>query len=304
MNPMHNRDTEGCARTLPRCARALAVALAISLPGFARAQAPFATPQQATDALIEAIAVSDSGQLPHLLGKDWRQLLPLDDIAAEDRYLFLAKAHESRDVRILGGRAEWAVGTDPWVVPIPLVQGADGKWRFDPVGAKEAILERRIGANERAAIMASLAYVDAQREYASADRNGDGLLEYAQKLNSSPGKRDGLIWSESLGDESPLGEAYLPARPGEGYHGYRYRILTGQGPGAKGGARGYIIGKRMVSGYALLAWPVKYGTTGVMTFIVNQDGTVFERDLGRRTASIVAGIRLFDPDDSWKPTSP
>jgi hypothetical protein len=301
---MHKRDTAGRAIALPRSASALAVALAIGMPGFARAQAPFDTPQQATDALVEAIAVSDSGQLPHLLGKEWRQLLPLDDIAAEDRYLFLAKAHESRDVRVLGGRAEWAVGADPWVVPIPLVQGADGKWRFDPVGAKEAILERRIGANERAAIMASLAYVDAQREYASADRNGDGLLEYAQKFNSDPGKRDGLIWSESLGDESPLGEAYLPARPGEGYHGYRYRILTGQGPNAKGGARSYIIGKRMVSGYALLAWPVKYGTTGVMSFIVNQDGTVFERDLGRRTASIVAGIRLFDPDDSWKPTTP
>lgn len=305
MNPMHQgHTTAGRADALPLAVRALALVAAIGLPALAQAQAPFATPEQATDALIEAVAVNDPGRLPHLLGKDWRQVLPLEDIAAEDRYLFLEKAHQSRVVEVKGDRAELTVGSDPWTMPIPLAKGADGRWRFDPVAAKEEIRERRIGANERAAIQAALAYVDAQREYAGADRNGDGLLEYAQKLNSSPGKRDGLIWSSSLGDESPLGEAYLPSRPGEGYHGYRYRILTAQGPKAKGGARSYLIGKRMVSGYALIAWPVRYGTTGVMSFIVNQDGQVFERDLGPRTHAIVGGIRRFDPDDSWHPATP
>jgi hypothetical protein len=304
MNPMHQRHSEGGADAFPGAMRALVLAAAIGLPALAQAQAPFATPEQATEALIEAVAVNDPGRLPHLLGKDWRQVLPLEDIAAEDRYLFLEKAHQSRVVEVKDGRAELTIGSDPWTMPIPLEKGADGQWRFDPIGAKEEIRARRIGANERAAIQAVLAYVDAQKEYASADRNGDGLLEYAQKLNSSPGKRDGLIWSPSLGDESPLGEAYLPARPGEGYHGYRYRILKGQGPKAKGGARSYLIGKRMVSGFALIAWPVSYGTTGVMSFIVNQDGAVFERDLGPRTQAISAGIRLFEPDDSWQPVKP
>jgi hypothetical protein len=181
-------------------------------------------------------------------------------------------------------------------------------WRqvlpFDPVGAQEVIAERRIGANERAAMRATLAYVDAQREYATADRNGDGVLEYAQKLISSPGKRDGLIWSPALGDESPLGEAYQPAKSGEGYHGYHYKILTGQGPKANGGARSYLIGQRMTAGFALLAWPVKYGTTGVTSFMVNSDGELFERDLGPQTPQVARALTRFNPDDAWQRVQP
>jgi hypothetical protein len=196
------------------------------------------------------------------------------------------------------------VGTDPWTLPIPIVQGTDGQWRFDPVGAREMMAAKRIGANERAAIQASLAYVDAQREYALADRDGDGVLEYAQKLISTPGKRDGLIWSQALGDDSPLGEGFLPKKPGDGYHGYHFRILTAQGPAAKGGARSYLIGKDMTAGYALIAWPVKYGETGVMSFIVSSDGVVYERDLGRGTAQAVAVTKVFNPEAGWAPARP
>jgi hypothetical protein len=288
----------------PRTLSAIAFALVLVMPSVALAQVPFAKADAAADALIEAVATSDEAAMPRLLGKGWRQLFPLDGVSADDRYLFLEKSAQSRLVKVNGGRADLVIGTDPWTLPIPIVQGKDGQWRFDPAAAQTEIQQRRLGGNERAAIQASLAYVDAQREYAQADRNGDGVLEYAQKLLSSRGKRDGLIWSASLGDDSPLGEGYLPTHAGEGYHGYHYKILTGQGPKAKGGARSYLIGPRMVSGYALLAWPVKYGTTGVMSFIVNQDGAVFERDLGSQTPKAAAGIKSFDPDDSWKPAKP
>jgi len=181
---------------------------------------------------------------------------------------------------------------------------AEGQWRFDVSGGRQALLERRIGANERSAIQAALAYVDAQRDYASADRNGDGVPEYARKLLSSTGKRDGLIWSAKLGDESPLGEEFLPARPGSGYHGYRFKVLEAQGPKAAGGARSYLIGTRLLSGYALVAWPVLYGQSGVMSFIVNQDGAVYERDLGPNTGKLAAAIKQFDPDQDWTRSEP
>lgn len=304
MNRMNMTQTSTRCTSLARAVSAIAFAGALGMPMLARAQVPFAKAEAAADALIEAVATSDVGAMPRLLGKDWRQLLPVDGVSSDDRYLFLEKVAQSRAVNVKDGRGELVIGTDPWTLPIPIVQGKDSQWRFDPVAARLAIQELRLGANERAAMQATLAYVDAQREYAQADRNGDGVLEYAQKLLSSPGKRDGLIWSTSLGDDSPLGEAFLPARPGEGYHGYLYKILTGQGAKAPGGARSYLIGKRMVSGYALLAWPVKYGTTGVMSFIVNQEGAVFERDLGPQTAKAASRIKAYDPDDAWKRVQP
>jgi hypothetical protein len=202
-------------------------------------------------------------------------------------------------VNVKDGHADVVVGTDGWVLPIPLVQGWNGRWHFDMHGAREALLERRIGDNEHSAIQASLAYLDAQREYALVDRDGDGLLEYAQKLISTPGKRDGLIWSQDLGDESPLGEDYLPKDGRQGYHGYRFKILTGQSTHASDGARTYVIGKRMIAGFGLLAWPVDYGRSDVMSFIVNQDGVVYERDIGPQTAYVAAGMQRFDPDGTW-----
>ncbi len=285
-------------------ATALILAVALGLPGLAHAQAAFAKPELATDALIDALASNDEAGLARVLGKGWRQLLSLEEVDIEDRYAFLAKSSQARKVTVQDGRAFLEVGSDPWTLPVPVVQGRDGQWRFDPVGARDEMAIRRLGANERAAMQVMLAYVDAQRDYALADRNADGVLEYAQKLTSSPGKRDGLIWSTRLGDESPLGEDFAPTKSSQGYHGYRFRILDGQGSAAPGGARSYLIGPRMVSGYALLAWPVRYGTTGVTSFIVNQSGLVYERDLGPGTAQAVAAIRVFNPDAGWKPARP
>jgi hypothetical protein len=285
-------------------AAALALAGGLLTVGPARAQAPFGTPQSAANTLIDAIATHDSEAVSRLLGKDYRKLLPIGEVDPDDVTAFLQKASQVRNVKVEGNTALLSVGSDPWTLPIPIVQGKDGQWRFDPAGGRTMLIEKRIGANERAAIQASLAYVDAQREYAQVDRNGNGVLEYAQKLVSTPGKRDGLIWSASLGSESPLGEGFLPKKPGEGYHGYRFRILTAQGPAAKGGARSYLIGPHMTAGFALIAWPVKYGETGVMTFMVNSDGAVYERDLGPGTPQVAARINAFNPGAGWAPATP
>lgn len=280
------------------------LAAALALPLAATAQVPFATPEAAGDAFVEAIAHQDQAALRRLLGPKWHELIKPSALGGDNAQLFLDKAYKLRKVKVDGRRGELVVGIDAWPLPIPLAQGSDGQWRFDPSGGRQAMMERRIGNNERSAMQAALAYVDAQREYALADRNGDGVLEYAQKLASSPGKRDGLYWDAQLGDESPLGAAFAPAKPGQGYHGYRFRILTGQGPKAAGGARSYLIGQRMVSGFALVAWPVKYGETGVMSFIVNQSAMVYEKDLGPETAKAAAAIELFNPDEGWQPVKP
>ena len=304
MNSILSMPTPARRTGFASAVSALVLATALGLSGQAQAQVPFAKPEQAADAFIDALASNDAALMSRVLGKSWRQLMDLGEVDINDRYAFLEKSSQSRKVDVKEGRAALVVGTDPWTLPIPLVQGKDGQWRFDPVAARDEIAVIRIGANERAAMQAALAYVDAQREYALADRNGDGVLEYATRFLSRPGQRDGLIWSPQLGDESPLGEAYLPAKPGQGYHGYRFRILTAQGPQAPGGARHYVIGGRMINGYALVAWPLKYGETGVMSFIVNQSGLVYERDLGPRTTAAAAAIKLFNPDAGWKPARP
>lgn len=289
---------------IQRFAAALACAFALGIPALASAQAWFATPDLAADALITAVAEGDHKALARVLGNDWRKLLPPEGVDPRDTQAFLDKARESRIVHTDNGRGALAVGLDAWVLPIPLVSQPDGQWRFDTQGGREAMLDRRIGLNERSAMQAALAYVDAQREYALADRNGDGLLEYARKFVSSPGKRDGLIWSASLGDESPLGEDFMPKQAGHGYHGYRFKILTGQGPTATGGARSYLIGGRMVSGFALVAWPTQYAKTGVMSFLVDHNGKLFERDLGPQTAAAAARIERFDPGAGWQAAAP
>jgi hypothetical protein len=201
--------------------------------------------------------------------------------------------------------AEITVGAvDTWTLPIPLVADAQGQWRFDLEGARAQMQERRIGRNELAAMQAMLAFVDAQRDYALADRNGDGVLEYAQKLVSSPGRQDGLIWDQGRFGPSPLGPDFAPSKPGAGYHGYRFKLLTSQGPSAPGGARDYEIGGRLLTGFALIGWPVAWGETGVMTFMVNQRGQIFERDLGPQTSLIVQQVLRYELDAGWAPTSP
>ncbi len=285
-----------------RVSAVAALLLAAAAP--ASAQTPFSDPQKAAEAFVTAVVSSDREAMSRLLGTAGLALVRPDEVTSEERLAFLEKWAQARSFRVEGRRADLVVGTDPWTLPIPLLQGPDGQWRFDAEAGRQAMLELRIGANERAAIQAVLAYVDAQREYALADRDGDGRLEYAQKLVSSPGRRDGLIWSQALGDESPLGEGFLPARPGQGYHGYQFRILSAQGPAAPGGERSYRIGGRMTNGFALIAWPVQYGKTGVMSFIVSQDGQVHQRDLGPGTSAAAAKVARYDPDSGWTRVSP
>ena len=209
-------------------------------------------------------------------------------------------------------RAVLVIGNREWPFPIPLVKQG-GAWRFDTEAGAEEILNRRIGRNELGAIEVCRAHVDAQREYASKDRNGDGILEYASRFRSSPGQRDGLYWPVGPDEEtSPMGplmasaqaEGYftqqLPGHERQPYHGYYYRILTRQGEDAPGGAYDYIVRDRMIGGFALVAFPAKYGASGIMTFIVNQDGVVYQSDLGPDTEAIARQMTEFNPDTNWK----
>jgi hypothetical protein len=275
-----------------------AASLAIAAPAYA--QKAFPTPEAAADALIDGIARHDPDAVTTVLGADHKRLIPMDDATAEDRTSFLAAWARSHKVVTTGDKAVVEVGTHGWTMPIPLVKTGAG-WSFDTKAAAEEMRIRRIGRNELATIQVVLAYVDAQREYAARDWDGDGARSYAMKSLSSPGKRDGLYWA-SLPDEpeSPLGPAFADARPGQPYHGYAFRILTAQGPSAQGGAKSFVKNGRMSEGFALIAWPAKYDYTGVMTFIVNQDGVVYEKDLGPNTATAAAAIKSFNPDASWQ----
>jgi len=274
------------------------IAAGAALATTVSAQQAFPSAQAAGDALVKAVAARDTRAISRVLGPNWHALLPPEGLRSEEADLFVAKAAQSHSVNTEGRRAELAVGQDGWVFPVPLVEGG-GQWRFDPASGREAVIARRIGTNELSAMQAILAYGDAQREYASTDRNGDGVREYAQRFESSPGQRDGLIWSEALGDESPLGEAFVPPDANEGYHGYRFRILRAQGAAAPGGARSYMTGKQMTGGFAIVAWPVRYDRTGVMSFIANQDGVIYERDLGPDSGLAAAQVIEFDPGPGW-----
>jgi hypothetical protein len=277
---------------------ALAATLAIAAP--AHAQKAFPTPEAAADALIDGIARHDPDAVNTVLGADYKRYIPMDDTSAEDRTNFLAAWARNHKVVTTGDRAVVEVGTNGWTMPIPLAKTGAG-WSFDTRAAAEEMRIRRIGRNELAAIQVVLAYVDAQREYAARDWDGDGAKSYAMRNLSSPGKRDGLYWASLPGEpESPLGPAFADARPGQPYHGYAFRILTAQGPSAPGGAKSFVKNGRMTEGFGLIAWPAKYDYTGVMTFIVNQDGVVYEKDLGPNTATAAAAIKSFNPDSSWQ----
>jgi hypothetical protein len=279
-------------------AAALAATLAIAAP--AHAQKAFPTPEAAADALIDGIARHDPDAVNTVLGADYKRYIPMDDTSAEDRTNFLAAWARNHKVVTTGDRAVVEVGTNGWTMPIPLAKTGAG-WSFDTRAAAEEMRIRRIGRNELAAIQVVLAYVDAQREYAARDWDGDGAKSYAMRNLSSPGNRDGLYWASLPGEpESPLGPAFADARPGQPYHGYAFRILTAQGPNAPGGAKSFVKNGRMTEGFGLIAWPAKYDYTGVMTFIVNQDGVVYEKDLGPNTATAAAAIKSFNPDSSWQ----
>lgn len=278
-------------------------------------QRRFNTPDEAMSALVHAIKTNDRKALVDMLGADGRSLVSSGDAIADRNagQQFGAEYDEGHRIEAGGGKLVLHVGKEDFPFPIPLVP--DGpEWRFDTQAGKEEILNRRIGRNELEVMQVCLAYVDAQRDYYSEDRNADGLREYATRFASSPGKRDGLYWRTKPGEPlSPLGPLVAQAR-GEGYragdghapipyHGYYYRILTAQGPGASDGAYNYLAHGHMIGGFALVAYPAQYGNSGVMTFIVNHDGVVYEKDLGPDTAAIARVMKLYNPDTTWRKAS-
>jgi hypothetical protein len=282
-------------------AASLTIGAGVLLSGVARAQqASYPTADDAAAAFVQAVRGHDQVALAKVLGSNWKDYVPVEGIQQEDVDLFLKRYDESHRIDAADGKSHLDVGSENWVLPLPLVQGKAG-WHFDMAGAEQEVRTRRIGQNELAVEQAMLAYYDAQRDYASEDRDGDKVLQYAEHLISSPGKHDGLYWPTTDDQPpSPLGSGFTPAAPGQGYYGYRYKILTAQGPSAPGGAYNYVVGGRMTNGFALVAWPVQYGETGVMSFMVSHDGQVFEKDLGKSGANTAQSMKAFDPDSSWK----
>ena len=277
------------------------------LSSVAQAQQSFPTPEDAAAALAAAVKSGPSDILK-VLGKAADDIVSSgDEVAdADTRQRFTSMYDTKHSVKTEGNKkATLMLGPDDFPFPIPLVNTRTG-WEFDTDEGRIEVLYRRIGRNELDAIQTALAYVDAQNEYAEKDR-GEGVGVYAQRIVSTPGKKDGLFWRDDS-DPSPLGALAAEAsaegyRTGEGpapYHGYYFRILKGQGSDAPGGTFNYVVKGKMIGGFALIAYPAEYGNSGVMTFVVNHAGTVYQKDLGARTDSIAKRIYLFDPDQTWK----
>jgi len=300
--------------TLWPSAAALMTAGAIALLATAsavEAQQSYQTPDEAAAALVSAVRADDQNAELAVLGLDGDDIVSSGDKVADDaiRQRFLQSYDAKHQVTMNGdSKAILVIGNDDYPFPIPLVRKAD-KWSFDTAEGRREILYRRIGRNELDTIQVCLAYVDAQDEYAEKDRTGAGAGVYAERFISNPGKKDGLYWPAEQGaDESPLGELFADAseegyKAGEGrspYHGYYYKILTKQGPHAPGGAANYVVNGEMIGGFALVAYPAEYRNSGVMSFIVNYAGTVFQKDLGPDTAQLAEKMTSFNPDSSWK----
>jgi hypothetical protein len=293
------------------CGSAAAI-LATATAG--RAQEPFKSPSEAATALVEAARVNDAKRLRTIMGVAGRDILfSGDDVAdAADRRRFLTAYAGRHSVSENGDKATLLVGQDDFPFPIPIVRSRNG-WSFDGEAGRKEVLARRIGRNELAAMQASLAFFDAQQDYAAKDRTGQGTGVYAQRIVSRTGARDGLYWHSAAGEEpSPLGElaaeaaadGYKASETQRPFHGYLYKILKRQGPAALGGALDYVAGGKMIGGFALLAYPAEYGRSGVMSFMLNHVGTVYQKDLGLGTAYTAAGMRSFNPDKGWKQVTP
>ena len=271
----------------------------------AHGQQAFGSPEAAADAFTEALRKADAPALAKVLGANYKQFVNTDGVERADIETYLAAWDKQHQVNAEGDKAVVAVGDGGWTLPIPIVKHKAG-WQFDPAAGADEMRTRRIGRNELATMQAILAYYDAQREYSTVDHDGDGVYEYAQKFVSTKGKKDGLYW-EAPPDagESPLGPLLAQQKPkgGTGYYGYHYKIVTKQGKDAPGGAYDYIIGKRMRGGFAAIAWPVRYGDTGVMSFMVSHAGILYEKDLGPNTNSIAQAMVTFNPDPSWQEVS-
>jgi hypothetical protein len=275
----------------------------------------FATPDEAAAALVTAFGQNDLAAARALIGPQANDLLDSGDPVADkaDRAAFLA-AYEAKHAFVDDGadRKTLVIGHDDWPMPIPLVQRGGG-WAWDGAAGIDELIYRRVGANELGAIDVMRGFVAAQREYASEGRDGDPAGIYALKLLSDPGLHNGLYWESEQGEAPSPAGPFVAAAAGEGYrtgaqrtpyHGYFYRMLYAQGPHANGGKREYFKDGLLTEGFALIAWPADYGASGVQTFIVNGDGTVFQKDLGEDTATVVEAIQIFDPDGTWTEVTP
>jgi hypothetical protein len=275
-------------------------------------QKTFKTPGAAAHALVAAAQKGAREEVVAILGEEIRPALTSGSPSQDqiEKAVMLELAAEAVATKPADDKPEQMIvylGNDQWPFPVPLVK-ARSWWRFDTKAGLEEIENRALGRNELGAIVACLAYVDAQIEYASEDRTGEGILQFAQKVRSTPGKHDGLFWSNDKGeDPSPLGPFAADSAAAEGaerapFFGYYYRILTAQGSNAGGGAHDFLIDGHLLGGFGLVAWPAEYGVSGVETFIVNQLGDVYEKDLGANTKDAVKSITRFDPDAGWKKT--
>ena len=274
-------------------------------------QKVFGSPEEAMKTLVEMAQANDMKSVMAILGPEGEDILSSGDEVADkaDREQFLKRYQEKVDLVKDQGKVSVIIGNDHFPFAIPIVKKGEG-WAFDTKAGREEVLNRRVGRNELAAIEVCLAYVEAQWEYASTDREQDGIIQYAQKVWSDPYRRNGLYWEAGEGElPSPIGPFVAQAarkgytKKGDKpipYYGYYFKILTGQGPNAPGGAYKYVINGHMVAGFALMAWPAEYGVSGVMTFIVNQNGTVYQKDLGLKTGELAKAMTLYNPDRTWK----
>jgi hypothetical protein len=291
---------------------ALALILAAPLAAAAAPQQTFATPEAAVDGLMAALKADSDPAMLAIMGEEHKDLILEADRPATSatRARVYAAMQTLRVLKESGpDRRVLLIGADAWPLPIPIVRVGD-RWRFATEEGREELANRRIGGNERNAIYVLRAYVDAQREFAARDRDGDGVLQYAQKVRSAPGKQDGLYWPADTAkgeDASPFGPLVAEGAPylegqvaGDPYRGYYFRILTRQGASAAGGAYSYVINGRMIAGFAMVAYPAEYGESGVMTFVVSHNGKVYEKDLGKGSTAIGAKMTTFDPGAGWK----
>lgn len=273
----------------------------------------FATAEAAVAAFVSAVKENNEKELLAIFGDAGKELVasgdPVDD--RQRRELFIREFEQKNKLTPEGVKMVLVIGEKEWPFPVPVAKKGD-RWFFDTLAGREEILNRRVGENELSTVQTLLAIVDAQREYAMKDRNNNGVREYAQKFRSDPGQRNGLFWESKPGEEaSPLGALVADARA-DGYaktgartgpvpfHGYYFRMLTKQGKNAPGGAFDYVVKNKMVGGFAVVAYPAVYGSSGVMTFTVNHDGVVYEKDFGKNTAKAAKEMHSFNPDKTWK----
>jgi Protein of unknown function (DUF2950) len=275
-------------------------------------QPVFASDDDALQAMLIAVKAQDHERVHQLLGPAWKELVSGDKVEDGNAFKEFAQ-HAAEHTRLQKKDATTSiiyVGKEDWPFPIPIAETPGGQWFFDTEAGKQEILDRRIGANELDTIEVCRGYGQAQRQYAARDRDGSGVLKYARRILSTPGKMDGLYWRVEPGQEqSPLGplmaaaemEGYSPTvgHPHQPYHGYRFRVLTQQGPAAPGGKYDYVINGNMIAGFAMVAFPAEYESSGIMTFIVSHQGNVYQKDLGPDTTELARQMTEYNPDDSW-----